>query len=856
MKKRWILTAVLMLMMLTGCKGTFEEHNDAEKVNAADEDIQEESSLEDIRSNSTVLEDEEAVYICGTGQICKLDKESREVTALWESETNKPDMYAYAEGKALLIDDKIYFVQYDREVYTEKETLSVINTDGTGYRELEELESWVSAMYYQGHAVYVYFYQDGMRAYEIGEEGELSFSDTLTESAAYKVPEGYRLIKGLTPFESVENYGYIFLVNSNYELVMINPRTGEETVCGENVEAMNREYFVFSTYNTDEDCKELYLRNAQTLETKLLAKLESGGNDTVVGMDEDFVYLVNQEYGGRENGDYFYNYNYEKIALKDGERSSFFTISAGNGVQYYTPYEVMDFTIRNGYIYYIRDKDFGMYLMRRRTDDIGTEEILGEPYYDKGFGKVGKIEAYYEKIYSQVKPEVELAEVTIQQLVVDEKYAGAAQINRVLSAYREDCLSYERNSVKWEDEELEKNGEDFLESKIWYTSRPSEIAYFDGSYFSFVQQDEDYMGGAHGMPYWIGFTFDLETGDRLCLADIIGNSEEELKAIVTKYFTQYIGENPDGFWEDALETVNEGISLDSDFYLSKEGIHFYFGPYALACFAAGFQEVTVPYGELDMKLPIGEKAEEEGNEEGAVSGGEDEKVVEESADMATADHDVNGRKLPIYCVDTQEKKIALTFDAAWGNEDTEEILEILKKHDLHVTFFMTGGWVESYPDDVKAILAAGHDLGNHSENHKNMSQLSDEEKREEIMKVHEKVKEITGYDMFLFRPPYGDYDNAVVEVLMGCGYYPIQWDVDSLDWQNKGIDSIIETVTEHKNLGNGSIVLCHNGAEYTAAALETLIEALEKEGYEIVPLSELIYREDYHLNHEGRQIKN
>lgn len=141
---------------------------------------------------------------------------------------------------------------------------------------------------------------------------------------------------------------------------------------------------------------------------------------------------------------------------------------------------------------------------------------------------------------------------------------------------------------------------------------------------------------------------------------------------------------------------------------------------------------------------------------------------------------VNGRNLPIYCVQTQDKKIALTFDAAWGNEDTSKILEILKKHDVHVTFFMTGGWVESYPDDVKAILAAGHDLGNHSENHKNMSQISDEEKRRELMSVHDRVKELTGYEMFLFRPPYGDYDNAVVRVAEDCGYYPIQWDVDSL----------------------------------------------------------------------------
>jgi len=217
---------------------------------------------------------------------------------------------------------------------------------------------------------------------------------------------------------------------------------------------------------------------------------------------------------------------------------------------------------------------------------------------------------------------------------------------------------------------------------------------------------------------------------------------------------------------------------------------------------------------------------------------------------------VNGRELPIYCVETKEPKVALSFDAAWGNEDTQKILDILKKNDVHVTFFMTGGWVESYPDDVKAILAAGHDLGNHSENHKNMSQLSDEEKKEELMTVHRKVQELTGYEMFLFRPPYGDYDNAVVNVAKDCGYYTIQWDVDSLDWKDYGVDSIIKTVSEHKHLGNGSIILCHNGAKFTAKALDTLIKKLKEQGYSIVPVSELIYRDNYHLNVEGRQIRN
>lgn len=215
---------------------------------------------------------------------------------------------------------------------------------------------------------------------------------------------------------------------------------------------------------------------------------------------------------------------------------------------------------------------------------------------------------------------------------------------------------------------------------------------------------------------------------------------------------------------------------------------------------------------------------------------------------------VGDRELPIYCVETDEKKIALTFDAAWGNEDTKQIMDILNKHDVKVTFFMTGGWVEQFPNDVKMIYENGHDLGNHSQNHKNMSQITDSEKESELMSVHEKVKELTGYEMFLFRPPYGDYDNAVVKTAKKCGYYTIQWDVDSLDWKDYGVDSIIKTVTQHKALGNGSIILCHNGAKYTAQALDTMITTLKEAGYTFVPLSELIYKDNYYMNHEGRQI--
>jgi peptidoglycan/xylan/chitin deacetylase (PgdA/CDA1 family) len=136
------------------------------------------------------------------------------------------------------------------------------------------------------------------------------------------------------------------------------------------------------------------------------------------------------------------------------------------------------------------------------------------------------------------------------------------------------------------------------------------------------------------------------------------------------------------------------------------------------------------------------------------------------------------RDLPIYCVDTEEKKVALTFDAAWGNEDIPDILNILQKYEVKATFFMTGEWINKYPKDVKRIAEAGHDLANHSENHKQMTQLSADQCKDEIMKVHNRVKDLTGIDMNLFRAPYGDYNNALVGTARDCGYFTIQWDVD------------------------------------------------------------------------------
>lgn len=211
----------------------------------------------------------------------------------------------------------------------------------------------------------------------------------------------------------------------------------------------------------------------------------------------------------------------------------------------------------------------------------------------------------------------------------------------------------------------------------------------------------------------------------------------------------------------------------------------------------------------------------------------------------------NEKQLPIYSVETSEKKIAISFDAAWGADYTEDLLGILKKYNIKTTFFLVGFWVDNYPEMVKRINEEGHEIGNHSSKHPKMSQLSEKQITEELTSTADRIEAITGKKVTLFRPPFGDYNNRLIETARGLGYQVIQWDVDSLDYKDYGVDSIVNRVMN--KVGNGSIVLFHNNATYTKDALPIILEKLKAQGYTIVPISELIYKENYYIDHTGRQ---
>ena len=212
------------------------------------------------------------------------------------------------------------------------------------------------------------------------------------------------------------------------------------------------------------------------------------------------------------------------------------------------------------------------------------------------------------------------------------------------------------------------------------------------------------------------------------------------------------------------------------------------------------------------------------------------------------------RLLPIYCVETDKKQIAISFDAAWGNDDTEQLIKILGEYKVPATFFVVGAWVDKYPESVKALSDAGHQIQNHSNTHPHMPQLSREQMRDEIESCNKKIADVTGVTPTLLRPPYGDYDNALIEVMDSLKMHTIQWDVDSLDWKDSATpDSICKRVTS--KVKNGSIVLFHNDADHTPEALPTILKCLKDEGYEFVFIEDLIYKDNYQIKHDGTQCK-
>ncbi|MDV3426254.1 MAG: polysaccharide deacetylase family protein [Bacillota bacterium] len=211
------------------------------------------------------------------------------------------------------------------------------------------------------------------------------------------------------------------------------------------------------------------------------------------------------------------------------------------------------------------------------------------------------------------------------------------------------------------------------------------------------------------------------------------------------------------------------------------------------------------------------------------------------------------KKLPIYNVDRNDKKIALTFDVNWGDNNIDEILDILDKYDIKASFFIIGKWAEENKTEVIKLYERGQEIGNHSYSHKYFSRISKENMRSEIVKCDNVIEKIIGIKPYLFRFPSGEYNNMAVDMAYNTSHFPVQWSVDSIDWKEQGRD--IEYYRTVSSTKSGDIILFHTNTKYTPENLPRVIETLKSKGFDIISVSELIYKDSKKTDIFGKQLK-
>ena len=211
-------------------------------------------------------------------------------------------------------------------------------------------------------------------------------------------------------------------------------------------------------------------------------------------------------------------------------------------------------------------------------------------------------------------------------------------------------------------------------------------------------------------------------------------------------------------------------------------------------------------------------------------------------------------KVPIYSVKTNENKVAISFDAAWGADKTREIMTICEEYDVGATFFLVGFWIEKYPEMVKEIYNRGFEIGIHSNTHPDMTKLSKTEIRNELEINMKLIQDLTGVKPRLFRPPYGYYNNNLIEICEDLGIFCIEWSVDSLDWKGLSSAEIANRVVGRAE--NGSIVLFHNNSDNIIGGLKMVLEYFKTKKTEVVSIGNLIYYDNFTINNNGVQIKN
>lgn len=193
--------------------------------------------------------------------------------------------------------------------------------------------------------------------------------------------------------------------------------------------------------------------------------------------------------------------------------------------------------------------------------------------------------------------------------------------------------------------------------------------------------------------------------------------------------------------------------------------------------------------------------------------------------------------VPIYHGSEEKKSVALACNVFWGEEYLPAMLDELDKKQVKITFFIGGSWAKRFPELVQEIVRRGHELGNHTYSHPHPNTLNKEQNKEQILKAQQLVYDLTGVETRLYAPPYGEFNDTVLQAANDLGYSTILWSIDTVDWKRPPADQIQAKVL--KKLHPGAIILMHP-TDPTRQALPNLLQAMEEKGYTVTTVGQLL----------------
>ncbi|MCM3743576.1 polysaccharide deacetylase family protein [Sporosarcina luteola] len=338
------------------------------------------------------------------------------------------------------------------------------------------------------------------------------------------------------------------------------------------------------------------------------------------------------------------------------------------------------------------------------------------------------------------------------------------------------------------------------------------------------------------------FHLNPETGEDFSIKDLLAGDSNRLQTLASSVRRAIHKDETlqEHLFEDDLEKYTEPRWMNyRNFALTEDALIIYFDENTIADSLVGPPIVSVPVDAIDELLSSAFKPEDmedaiEIPNQGSMDSSKEEQNGEHPDKSTESDTVSDEQSKDSPPTGTVRKKVALTFDDGPDPKVTRQILETLQMHDAKATFFMLGSRVEYYSDIVNEMKDAGHELGNHTWNHADLTKLSPERIAKEIDKTSAMIEDVTGQKVEAFRPPYGAVNDAVNNM---TGLPIVLWDVDTQDWKYRDPARILQVVKE--NVKDGSIILMHDIHQSTADGLDAVLLYLKSEGYDFVTVKEL-----------------